>query len=112
MSERARQLPISDFSGSSRRGKMPAFVFGGTIDITKWSTFAACSSPTVEMVTPIEEEKELLINTYCLFCPVRDACLDSAFTFGDPSGIWGGTTESDRKRLKKIPGFVNRIKKS
>lgn len=37
----------------------------------------------------------------CDDCPVRQACLD--FAMADPSlkGVWGGTTDRDRKRLRK-----------
>ena len=35
-------------------------------------------------------------------CPVRDECLEYALTFpdGDLRGVWGGTTENERKAIQ------------
>lgn len=34
-------------------------------------------------------------------CPVRDECLDRALTTGEKFGVWGGTSERERRRLRK-----------
>lgn len=56
-------------------------------------------------------------KSICSVCPVRVDCLDSSFQsrdgLGELSGIWGGFTPSERKKiLKKInldEGFEDRI---
>ncbi|MFD4740570.1 WhiB family transcriptional regulator [Streptomyces virginiae] len=35
----------------------------------------------------------------CFTCPVRRDCLDYALTNGEQHGIWGGTSERERRRL-------------
>ena len=35
----------------------------------------------------------------CRVCPVRTECLNFAITTGQPEGIWGGTTPSQRRSL-------------
>jgi len=35
----------------------------------------------------------------CAGCAVRDACLDQALTRRETTGIWGGTTERERRRI-------------
>jgi WhiB family redox-sensing transcriptional regulator len=37
----------------------------------------------------------------CKQCPVRDLCLDYALTNNEMIGVWGGTTPSQRKRMRK-----------
>ncbi len=35
----------------------------------------------------------------CAGCAVKEDCLDWALTAGMPYGVWGGTTEQQRRRL-------------
>ena len=37
----------------------------------------------------------------CDGCPVRAECLDWALTNGEHHGIWGGTSERERRRLRR-----------
>ena len=37
----------------------------------------------------------------CAVCPVREECLEFALTTRQYDGVWGGTTESDRKRIRR-----------
>lgn len=37
----------------------------------------------------------------CLRCPVRVECLDYALDSNQHYGIWGGTSESERRRLRR-----------
>jgi WhiB family redox-sensing transcriptional regulator len=37
----------------------------------------------------------------CASCPVRVQCLDWALATGQDAGIWGGTTEDDRRTLRR-----------
>ncbi|MFF0721308.1 WhiB family transcriptional regulator [Micromonospora sp. NPDC003816] len=40
--------------------------------------------------------------TYCTPCPLRDQCRDWALEQGnDLYGVWGGTTQPERKRLRR-----------
>jgi len=37
----------------------------------------------------------------CRTCPVRLECLDEALTH-DYSGVWGGTTEAERRAIRSL----------
>ena len=43
--------------------------------------------------------RERLAKEICLQCPVRRACRNHAVTVSEPFGVWGGTTEADRRWL-------------
>ena len=38
----------------------------------------------------------------CAGCPVREACLDYALANSEHFGVWGGTTERERRRLRNL----------
>jgi len=37
----------------------------------------------------------------CEACPVQAACLQFALATNQDSGIWGGSTEEDRRKLRR-----------
>ena len=37
----------------------------------------------------------------CRLCEVRGECLDYALTTNQESGVWGGTSEEERRKLRK-----------
>lgn len=37
----------------------------------------------------------------CKRCPVREACLQFAFETKQEAGVWGGTDEEERRRLRR-----------
>lgn len=42
------------------------------------------------------------ITTFCkLACPVKDRCLIWALYVPETHGVWGGTTEDERRELRK-----------
>ncbi|SIJ20807.1 transcription factor WhiB [Mycobacteroides abscessus subsp. abscessus] len=43
----------------------------------------------------------LAAKRVCLQCPVMAKCRDYALANADVSGIWGGTTDSERRRIRK-----------
>ena len=36
----------------------------------------------------------------CAVCPVADECREDALAWGDKHGVWGGTSELDRRRIR------------
>ncbi|MHD0283738.1 WhiB family transcriptional regulator [Rhodococcus aetherivorans] len=45
-------------------------------------------------------QRETLAKSVCGTCPVRMECRLHAITVGERYGIWGGTSEADRERLR------------
>lgn len=72
----------------------------------EWRGHAACRTADPELFFPvsqagpsvgqIEQAKQL-----CRACPVREPCLGWALGHGHVSGIWGGTTEDERRALRR-----------
>jgi WhiB family redox-sensing transcriptional regulator len=38
----------------------------------------------------------------CISCESRTSCLEFALATNQESGIWGGTTEEERRKLRKV----------
>jgi len=46
-----------------------------------------------------EEDDTRAALAFCSRCEVREACLQTALDRREAFGVWGGTTESHRRRL-------------
>ncbi len=70
-----------------------------------WRDAAACRDHDAELFFPIGEgglftEQITIAKAVCGTCAVRAQCLERAMT-GAESGVWGGTTERERRRLRR-----------
>ena len=64
-----------------------------------WQELSACYGLDPEVFFPTTEEEAGLALSYCSVCQVRDVCLAWAVRNGERYGVWGGTTEQQRRRL-------------
>lgn len=64
-----------------------------------WQELAACFGLDPEVFFPTTEEEAGLGLSYCNVCSVREMCLAWAVQNGERYGVWGGTTEQQRRRL-------------
>ena len=72
-----------------------------------WQARAACQGQMgLAFYPPVRTERrsvkaarEERAKEICRSCPVRTDCLDHALTSNERYGIWGGTTENERKHL-------------
>jgi len=69
------------------------------LDERPWAVFSACreADPSLFFATTRDDERTALV--VCSSCAVKDDCLDFALDTRERFGVWGGTTERDRKRL-------------
>jgi WhiB family transcriptional regulator, redox-sensing transcriptional regulator len=69
--------------------------------IATWRKRAACRGIDVEIFYPATEEDEDAepAKAVCAECPVRQTCLEHALAHREREGIWGGTTERERRRI-------------
>ena len=85
---------------------------------TNWRDDAACLDADPDLFFPIGTTGPALdqINEakrICLACPVRKRCLAWALELGAASGIWGGTTEDERRALRRAAArHRNRVRKT
>ncbi len=75
-------------------------------DIADWRALAACMSADPDMFFPISSAGPALgqvsqAKAVCAGCRVRQPCLDFALATGQTHGVWGGTTEEERQRLRR-----------
>ncbi|MEU7133715.1 WhiB family transcriptional regulator [Streptomyces sp. NPDC046261] len=71
-----------------------------------WLRYAACTREDPDLFFPVgtvgpaarqqEDAKKV-----CRRCPVRAQCLDYALRTGENSGVWGGTCEDERRRIRR-----------
>jgi WhiB family transcriptional regulator, redox-sensing transcriptional regulator len=68
-----------------------------------WRTRAACTGIDSEIFYPAsEDEAEALeAKAICAICPVQATCLEYALESREREGIWGGTTERERRRIHR-----------
>jgi WhiB family transcriptional regulator, redox-sensing transcriptional regulator len=76
----------------------PADLVGSRIP--DWVDRAACAQADPEVFFP-DSRPALSVQLLCFACPVRTECL--AHAVADPSldGVWGGTTQRQRRRLRR-----------
>ena len=78
-----------------------------------WRAQALCRDTDPELFFPIGTTGAALVQieqarAVCRQCPVQTDCLDFALTTNQDSGIWGGTSEEERRVLRRE--FVARQK--
>lgn len=67
-----------------------------------WQRDAACANDNATHLDKmyVTDDRVARENrTICFRCPVRIECLEYAVVLREPYGIWGGTTERQRKSL-------------
>jgi WhiB family transcriptional regulator, redox-sensing transcriptional regulator len=76
--------------------------------LADWRDGAACLHAEPDLFFPIGTTGPALrqvdeAKRVCLACPVRTPCLHWALSQEILSGIWGGTTEDERRALHRAP---------
>jgi WhiB family redox-sensing transcriptional regulator len=69
-----------------------------------WMSQAACDGVDASLFFPErgENNDNSGAKAVCRECPVREDCLEYALANGIRYGIWGGTSEGERKRIRRI----------
>lgn len=69
----------------------------------QWRAWSACRGMDVEIFFPdiLTERTAAPAKVICGNCPVRQPCLDYAVSITTCQGIWAGTTEKERERLRR-----------
>ncbi|WP_223774481.1 WhiB family transcriptional regulator [Streptomyces sp. 135] len=69
-----------------------------------WQAYAACADADPEDFFPVsrhDEESIRIARLSCGRCSVRQRCLAHALDRPEQYGIWAGTTEEERARLRR-----------
>lgn len=67
---------------------------------TPWQELGACRGVDTAIFFPGQGESVAEAKAICASCIVRTECADYALSTGQRFGIWGGTSERDRRRLR------------
>ncbi|MEV0980135.1 MULTISPECIES: WhiB family transcriptional regulator [unclassified Streptomyces] len=74
-----------------------------------WREHAACRHEDPDLFFPIGTTGPSLVQTeqakaVCRGCPVQEPCLRFALDADQTIGVWGGTSETERRRLRRRAG--------
>lgn len=77
----------------------------GSADYT-WRNEAVCKDTDPELFFPVGTTGQALLQIdrakeVCDECPVKVRCLDFAIETNQDSGIWGGTSEEERRDIRR-----------
>ena len=67
----------------------------------EWQAKARCSEVDPEIFFPERGGSSKAARAVCNKCAVRDQCLEYALNNKEQFGIWGGTSERERRKLRK-----------
>lgn len=69
-------------------------------DVLDWRTGALCAQTDLDLFFPEKGGQAAPAKRLCAACPVREACLAVALEHRE-LGVWGGTTEAERARMRR-----------
>jgi len=86
-----------------------------TIERDDWRDQSACRDTDPDLFFPVGTTGPAIeqienAKAVCRVCDVQKQCLDFALTTNQDSGIWGGTSEEERRALRRQ--WVARNRKS
>jgi WhiB family redox-sensing transcriptional regulator len=70
---------------------------------TTWRDSALCAQTDPESFFPEKGTSARDAKKTCLACEVRTECLEYALAHDERHGIWGGLTETARRKLRPAP---------
>ena len=72
------------------------------IENLPWAADAKCLDADPETFFPEKGGSTREAKRICTHCPVRNECLDYALDNDERFGIWGGLSERERRKLRRI----------
>ncbi len=91
--------------GDLRMREIAAAILGTyTTGETDWQEQALCAQTDPEAFFPEKGGSTREAKKICAACPVRAECLAYALEHDERFGIWGGLSERERRRLKRMAG--------
>jgi len=80
----------------------------------EWVQSAKCKDEDPELFFPIGTSGPALeqveaARAICMGCEVRRECLEWALATGQDAGVWGGTSEDERKEMRRARRRDSRV---
>ncbi len=74
----------------------------GDPDQRTWMVDARCLDADPEAFFPEKGGSTREAKRICADCPVKEPCLDYALANDERFGIWGGLSERERRRVRRL----------
>jgi len=73
---------------------------------SEWRLDARCRDTSPELFFPVGTTGQALVQieqakSICRTCPAITDCLEYALSTNQDSGVWGGTSEEERRKLRR-----------
>ncbi|HEX5366879.1 MAG TPA: WhiB family transcriptional regulator [Acidimicrobiales bacterium] len=68
---------------------------------TQWMARGSCADAPPSLFFPSDGVGVEIARRICATCPVKDECLEHALGNRIDHGVWGGTSERERRRILK-----------
>ncbi len=80
-----------------------AAVLAVLVNRPAWHQDAACRGAAISsyVLSPAKGQWAEYDRSRCQDCPVRQECLETALANPDLAGLWGGTTPTERKAMRR-----------
>ncbi len=77
-----------------------------SLERDEWRTFAACRDTDPDLFFPVGTTGPALdqianAKAVCQTCEVQSLCLEYAVSTNQDSGVWGGTSEEERRQMRR-----------
>jgi len=77
-----------------------------TLDRDEWRQFAECRDTDPDLFFPVGTtgpalEQIASAKAVCRTCDVQGLCLEYAISTNQDSGVWGGTSEEERRQMRR-----------
>jgi WhiB family redox-sensing transcriptional regulator len=72
------------------------------VEVRAWVQRANCIGIDADLFFPDRGEPTRHAKAVCAGCEVREECLDYALSTGQKFGVWGGTSERERRALRRL----------
>ena len=85
---------------------LPLSVEPYSIEDDEWRDHAACRDTNPDLFFPVGTTGPAIeqidqAKAVCRECPSQSPCLEFALMTNQDSGVWGGTSEEERRKLRK-----------
>lgn len=77
-------------------------IFRSSNELEGWKKFASCAHTDPEVFFPEKGDSTKQAKKICSSCDVTRQCLEYALDNDEQFGIWGGLSEQERSKLRKV----------
>ncbi len=93
---------VTQLGRAQTQGAILGLVPLSDVEELAWQERALCAQTDPEAFFPEKGGSTREAKKVCLSCEVRVDCLEYALEQDERFGIWGGLSERERRRLKKL----------